>query len=151
MKKNILIVAFALLFIVNAKAQKVSSDNVPVAVKEALKKTYPIVEKLEWELDEENYQADFLLNNREKFVKYDNQGNWIQTESPITMISLPKAVRKSINKKYNGYNINESLKLEKPSGTFYLIELSKSNLLYDVTLTDKGVFTKQEQQGKAKE
>jgi uncharacterized membrane protein YkoI len=151
MKKNILVIAVALLFVVNVKAQKISSENVPAVVKEAFKKAYPIVEKLEWELDEENYQADFTLNNREKFVKYDNQGKWIQTESPITIISLPKAVRKSINKKYNGYNINESLKLENSSGTFYLIELSKSNLVYDVTLTDKGLFTKQEQQGEIKE
>lgn len=151
MKKNILVIAVALLFIVNAKAQKVSSDNIPVAVKEAFEKAYPIVEKLEWELDEENYQADFLLNNRERFVKYDNQGKWIQTESPITIISLPRAVRKSINRKYKGYNINESLKLENASGTFYLIALSKSNLIYDVTLTDKGIFTKQEQQGEKKE
>jgi hypothetical protein len=140
MKKTILL-PFALLVSLHMNAQKTAVDNVPPPVVTAFKTAYPTAEKAQWELDEENYEVGFVLNKQEKSAHYTANAQWLRTETPVRVLDVPKAVKKTASKNFKGYGIVEPVKVETDKGIYYKMELSKDDLTFDVTITETGEMT----------
>jgi len=140
--KRIILLPFALFSFVHAYAQKTSVENVPAPVVEKFKTTYPTAEKVQWELDEDNYFAGFVLNKQEKSAHYSADGKWLRTETPVRILDVPKAVKKEAYKNFKNYQIIEPFKVETESkGTYYKMELTKDDLTYLVEITEAGEMT----------
>jgi hypothetical protein len=140
MKKTILL-PFALLVSLCMNAQKTAVDNVPPPVVTAFKTAYPTAEKVQWELDEENYEVGFVLSKQEKSAHYTASAQWLRTETPIRVLDVPKVVKKAASKNFRGYAIIEPVKVETDKGTHYKMELTKDDLTYDVVITESGEMT----------
>ena len=142
MKRTVLL-PFALFSCLHIYAQKTSADNVPAPVVEKFKTTYPAAEKVQWELDEENYFAGFTLNKQEKSAHYSADGKWLRTETPMRILEVPKVVKKEAYRNFKNYQIIDPVKIETDGkGNYYKMELTKDDLTYEVEITEAGEMTK---------
>src|SRR5438045_1642874 len=82
-----------------AFGQPLPADKVPANVHEGFKKKFPSVDKVEWKLkSDKNYEAEFKLKDAEVAAKFNDKGTWLETETAIDQIALPKAVLAAISK-----------------------------------------------------
>ena len=151
MKKIILGLSFAVLFFNSSFSQKIAKENIPAAVQDAFKARFSIAEKVEWEMDYDNYQSDFTVGNADFSATFDKDGKWLKTESFIKASTLPKNIKNFIAKNFPGYKEDETEKVETPEkGVTYDMELSKDDLTYDVSISEAGVLLRHEQKGATK-
>jgi|SRR3954464_5136882 hypothetical protein len=142
MKRTILL-PLALFSCMHVYAQKTSVDNVPAPVVEKFKATYPTAEKVQWELDEEEFFAGFVLNKKEKSAHYAADGKWLRTETPVKILDIPKVVKQTAYKNFKNYSIVEPVKVETDGkGNYYKMELTKDDLTYYAEISEAGELTK---------
>jgi hypothetical protein len=122
--------------------QKTSAEHVPPAVVTTFQTAYPKAEKIQWELDEEDYMAGFVLSKTEKSAHYSADGKWLRTETLIRVLDVPKPVKRAASKNFRGYTIIEPVKVETEKGTYYKMELTKDDLTYEVEIKENGEITK---------
>ncbi len=141
--KKLILLPFAFFVSIHVNAQKTSADNIPAPVLATFKSAYPTAEKIQWELDEEDYMAGFIMSKQEKSAHYNTAGKWLRTETPVRVLDVPKVVKKGASKNFKAYTIVEPVKVETPDkGIYYKMELTKDDLTYEVEITDAGELTK---------
>lgn len=137
--KNLIMVVLAVTLVTTAYTQNISSDKVPAPVSSAFKSKFPKAESVKWEMENgKDFEASFKISGSEQSVVFDASGSWIETETEIKTSALPQTVSSSIAKQFSGYKIKESEKVEKQTGTFYEVELSKDKSILEVTFSIKG-------------
>ena len=102
MKKIILAISFSALFFNCSFSQNISKENLPVSVSDAFKAKFSIAEKTGWEMDYDNYQANFVVGNADFSATFDKDGKWLKTESFIKPSALPKNIKNFIAKNFPG-------------------------------------------------
>jgi len=112
--KNIMIVmVVAIMCHTNIKAQTISADKVPAAVKEAFKAKFPAAQNTSWEIERKDvYEVNFTNGKNKQAAQFDKVGKWEKTELAIEISQLPKPVSESLNKTYPGYKITECERIE---------------------------------------
>jgi len=126
-------------------AQKITDENVPPAVTDAFKIKFATAEKASWEMDYDKYESSFKMDKTDVSAKFDKDGKWLETETPVNHSNLPPAVKACLSKQFNVYKENEIEKVETPEGTNYEIEITYNELEYEVVITEKGELVKKEQ------
>lgn len=108
-------------------AQKVADAKVPAAVKAAFAKNHPGL-KAKWEMEKQNYEAEFTSKGIETSEVYAASGSLMETEVSIKSTELPTAVLA----KLKGMKIAETAKITKADGTVqYEAEVKGKDLLFD--------------------
>lgn len=152
MKKLILFIFVALIsFTVNA--QKISDDNVPQSVVSAFKAKFSIAEKTTWEMDYDNYEADFTVGKSVFSAKFDKEGKWLETRTYMKQSDLPKIIKETLLKKYgelSGYKVEEIVKVEKEKETVYLMDIIKGENTFDVEFDSEGEMIKEDKKTESK-
>lgn len=139
--KKIFILFTAVLFTCNVLAQKISSDNVPVAVVTAFKAKFSIAEKTTWEMDYDNYQADFIVGKSEFSAKFDKEGKWLETATYLKISELPKAIKDALSKKYgelSAFKVESPIKVESEKSTVYAMDIIKGESAYELVYDEAG-------------
>jgi hypothetical protein len=140
MKKITLLSAllFAFQFLL---AEKISEYNLPNDVKTIFAKMFPNQYSVKWELENGNYEAEFLLNKIETSALYSPAGQWLQTETEIKVDVLPMAVIEYVSKNLAGKKIKEASKIIDAKGNlFYEAEVNGNDYIFDT----KGNFLRTE-------
>ncbi|MBL7888638.1 MAG: PepSY-like domain-containing protein [Bacteroidia bacterium] len=120
-------------------AQKVNSDNLPEPVKTAFKAKFADVKKAKWEMDYENYEAEFKYNKNEMSAKFDKTGKWLETEYMILPSDLPQAVKEYMNSNFAGFEIKEAEKVETADkGILYELDIKKGEAKYEISISETG-------------
>jgi hypothetical protein len=127
------------------QAQKITNENVPASVSDAFKVKFTTAEKVEWEMDYDNYEADFKMNKVDVTAKFDKDGKWMETETPVNHSNLPPNVKGCLSKQFDIYKENEIEKVEKPDGINYEFKITYNGLEYEVVIADKGELVSKEQ------
>ena len=95
-------------------------ENVPAIVKTAFDQKFPNATKVSW--DKENateWEAEFNMDGKEYSANFDANGNWKETEYEISKSDIPTAVKSTLDKDFDGYNIEEAEMSETSDGTVY--------------------------------
>ena len=122
-------------------AQKIKEADVPAAVKEGFKKSFPTAKVKEWEKEDDNFEAEFDLKKVETSALFDANGNLIQTEVEITLKELPKAIIDYLSKNEAGKKIKEAAKITDNKGVIsYEAEVTEADYIFD----SAGNFIKKE-------
>ena len=117
--KNVLIV-IALFALVNLNSCCQNSEEIPDGVKTAFSQEFPDATQLEWVMENNNeLEAEFMLNGTEYSATYDASGNWMETEYEITESEIPAAVKATLDNEFTGYKIEESELSETAKGKVY--------------------------------
>lgn len=145
--KKLLFIFSAAFISLNMNAQKITADNVPSSVTTAFKAKFSIAEKTTWEMDYDNYEADFTVGKTDFSAKFDKDGKWLETDTYLKPSELPKIVKETLSKKYgelSGYKIDEAMKVEKEKEMTYEMVVIKGENTYDVEFSEDGEMTKEE-------
>lgn len=137
--RKILTAAMALLCN-TAFAQKIDAGKLPRMVPVAFNKTFPGARNVQWEKEKGNYEANFTQDGKKMAATYDDKGEWLETESPVTLTSLPEEIRAYLDKNYKGQAIKETTIIKTKTVTKYEVALKGKDLIFD----DKGKFLKSE-------
>lgn len=60
-----------------------ADDNLPAKMGAALKKMYPNATNVEWERMADCYVAEFIIDNEEIDVWFNNDAQWVMTETDV--------------------------------------------------------------------
>lgn len=125
MKNNLLFVA-AVLLAAPAFAQK---ESVPAVVKAEFAKRYPGAQRVKWEKEETNFEAEFRLGNEEMSAVFDAKGNQLEAEKEIQVSQLPDAVQAYL--KREGKKIKEAAEITNAKGQrFFEAEAGGKDYLF---------------------
>lgn len=138
MRKKIYILLPAFTMCFQMFAQKITEENVPVMVSDAFKVKFTTAEKVQWEMDYDKYEAYFKMNKIDVSAKFDKDGKWLETETPVNHSNLPPNVKNCLTKQFDIFKENEIEKVEKPEGTIYDFKITSNGLEYEVVVDEKG-------------
>jgi len=135
MKKMIFLSFAAIsLFSTFCHAQKLSEAKVPAAVKSAQERKFPGITKIAWSKEENDFESEFTLNGKTMSAIYDPNGNWIETETAITVTALPQPILKYISQHMAGMRIKEAARVDKADGSIaYEAETGNTDYVFDAT------------------
>jgi hypothetical protein len=143
MKKNlwsmtVLIVAFS----INVNAQNIKAGEVPAVVKSALAKKYPEANKVSWEKEKGNYEANWGgKSGEDNSAVFTPSGEFVEIVRAIQVSDLPKVVAPYIKAHYDGAKIKEAGRVTDAAGKItYEAEVKGSDLIFD----EKGNFIKKD-------
>lgn len=135
MKKIIIMAAAMLLFI-----PAIHATEVPDAIENAFRQKFPEAKKVKWEREKnKDYEASFLLNNKEVSAVYSPEGELKETETAIAVADLPAALVSVLNKKYPGAVIKEAEKVERADASvLYEVEIKFNKKEKELLLDAEG-------------
>lgn len=126
-------------------AQTIQPKNVPAPVQAGLKKYLPMALMVEWEKEDSNYEANFVLKDtmgrlRSSSAIFDKAGMLLEIEITITKDELPSGVLDYVNSNYGHPKIKEISQVTKFVGPkTYEIEIKGKELIFD----SEGKFIKE--------
>jgi len=135
------IFSFLLLasFVIQAKAQKLKTKDVPQPVLNAFKDSFPNVKKAYWGKDSIHYHVGFFYLKAPGSVTYDITGKRIISEMQLPVEDLPQSIVEYVQKKYPGEIVKEAAQIITGEGTVtYEVEINDLDLIFDA----KGNFIK---------
>ena len=141
-KVSILLLGLVMIF-TQACAQ--NNSKVPAKVKAAFTQKFPTAKKAKW--DKENateWEVEFKMNGKEYSANYTSDGVWKETEYEIKKSDIPAAVKQTLNKEFNGYDMEESEISETPEGKVYEFALEKNDKDLEVAIAPNGTVVKKE-------
>jgi uncharacterized membrane protein YkoI len=121
---------FSILILLSVTAcskECLHQSQIPPVVKENFSRLYPGVSVDKWEMNGENYEAEFSEGKKETKVLFDDSGNFVSSEKEIKNAGLPDAVIEYCDSKFAGY------KMKDPA----IITDSNGNISYEVELRNK--------------
>lgn len=143
--KKYMLTAMAVIGSTLLFAQEIPAEKVPAEVKTAFQSKFPEAKKVEWEMEEGNYEAEFKMNGKEMSATFDAKGIWKETETEIKVKDLPKAVSTMLAGEFPGYKIDEACKVESAEhGSCYEVEIEKGDEEMEVLLKADGTILKKE-------
>jgi hypothetical protein len=119
------------------------SPNHDVAPTDALlqkfQRDFSNAHNVEWESNDEIYEAEFDIQFREFAAYYDKEGNLLMYKQDIQENELPADIKTAATTKYPAYRFEDIQKIVKGTEVFYEIELelNESEVTMLVTSTGK--------------
>lgn len=137
MKKLMLI----LLSVIVAASAGAQDKKTPDVVKNAFKKEFPQITKVDWGMENGLYEAEFTINGKEASANYSKDGVLKEFEMAIEKKDLPAGVLEYVKSHFDGYRITETAKItdDKNVVTFE-VEVTKSGKSSDLIFDTKGNF-----------
>lgn len=118
--------------------------EVPDAIENAFKQKFPNAKKVKWEKENKTeYEASFMLDNKEMSAVYNSDGSLKEIETEIAVTELPKAVSDALNKNYPNAKVHEAAKIERSDNSVvYEAEIKVNGKKTDVLFDPNGNQTK---------
>ena len=122
--KKIIFVAVAFIC---AYATSFAQSKTPNAVTTTFNQKFPNASNVKW--DKENaheYEASFVWKGEKHSANFNDTGEWLETESPITFNQLPEKVQTAFNASHKVTTIKAVAKIETSKGqTQYEVEIKQ--------------------------
>ena len=134
--KKFLLVALAAIFTTCSFGQKTSKDNIPQVVKDALKKSFSTAQNEKWEKEDQNFEAEFKLNNDEVSALFSPEGKLLETEVEMAIGDLPSPIVNYVSKNLSGKKIKEASKITDAAGKVsFEAEVGGKDYIFDASGT----------------
>lgn len=116
-----------------------AQTNVPTVVKDAFSNNFPDAQSVEWEAEDGEYEAEFVLDGKKMQASFNASGAWLETETAIKKSALPAVVQQAIANGFAGFSIQEVEQLSTPEwSNAYEVELKKGKETVEVVFSDTG-------------
>ena len=112
---------------------------IPQAITDAINEMYPGATILEFDQEKNGFDVDILHNNIYKDVYFNSSNEWLFTEWDIMVTEIPVAVMNAYKASdYKDYRLEDVELIQKPAGTFYVLELEKGDNDVKMTISAEG-------------
>ncbi|EIJ39311.1 Protein of unknown function (DUF2874) [Galbibacter orientalis DSM 19592] len=143
MKKAILGIGLLFLAITAVAFTTRNQEKVPQTVKNAFAKKFPTAKKVDWGKESnDEWEAEFKMDNREYSANFLQNGTWMETEHEIEKSEVPNTVISSLKSNFPGYDIESAEMTETTDGKFYEFEIEKGNSEMEVVIDNNGKVVK---------
>jgi uncharacterized protein YjiK/uncharacterized membrane protein YkoI len=109
--------------------------DLPDAVKVRFTETYPTAAKIDWDVEQDNYEAEFEVSGRERTALFSAEGTLLRYTEEIEEQYLPDAALEEIRANFEQYKLDEVHRVQENKNTFYEVELEQNDqdrvLLFD--------------------
>lgn len=109
---------------------------------------YPDAQEVEWEDEDGYWEVEFVTYQDGYAVEhealFDMEGNWIMTETEISVNDIPQYVFDALAaSEYASAQLedDEADFIETPAGSWYVLELEMGDLEYEVAVSETGEIT----------
>ncbi|MFH0896027.1 MAG: PepSY-like domain-containing protein [Bacteroidota bacterium] len=117
--------------------------EVPEVVKAAFEKKFPGIKEVQWGKEDDAYEAEFEMKEKEMSANFDAKGILLATETEMDVKELPKAISDYFAKNVKDAVIKEAAKITDAKGVVtYEVEVNDTDYLFDA----KGVFVKKSEE-----
>jgi hypothetical protein len=142
MSKRLLLVIVIVFAIMHGKAQDLKTKDVPAVVKSALAKKYPQANKVSWEKEKGNYEANWGgKSGEDNSVVFTPAGTFVEIVKAISTTELPKTIGPYVKEHYKGAKIREAGRVTDAAGKImYEVEIKGADLIFD----ENGNFIKKD-------
>ena len=129
----------------------------PKVVKDAFQAKFKTAQNVDWETEEDEWEAEFRMDGKKMSSSFDMSGNWLETETRIKKKDVPAQVFKSIALQFDGFEIEGIEGNETPDFKGYEIRLEKEEIMVEILCSAEGKITikkvkeSDEDEGKEKE
>ena len=113
----------------------------PKEVQSAFSKIFAAASEIEWDQEDNEWEAEFELNGNETTACFDNSGSWLETETEVKKKDVPAEIYKAVVLKFNGWEIKEIVRIENTGFKGYELELKEEDTRTEVLVTDAGELT----------
>lgn len=118
--------------ILTAFSQNKNEFEIPEQVIKTVQNLYPEIRKPEWEKENDMYEVEFELNEKEISIKMNENGEVVEKEEEIEIRELPTPIHEFLKSNYQSVKIDEVSKVTlKEGATMYEIEMKDQELLFD--------------------
>ena len=146
------VLMIVILLAISLYPQANDSLQAPANVVSAFKTVHPKAQKITWDKEGLNYEADYEEDGDNYSVIINTLGKILETEKEITPAELPSGVIKYISDNYKGYTLTGAARIEDNSGNVtYEAEINKGNSFKDVMFDQNGKPLKLKKESKENE
>lgn len=139
--KHVFLFSIGLFTLSCSNAQKPTKETIPASVKEAFAKKYPAAKVMEWEVEENGFEAEFKMKKVEMSANFDKDGAFMEEETEIKTSELPDSVKEYCTKTYPDHKLTEAAKIIDANGKLmYEAEMKKGKVHFDVLFDSSGNF-----------
>lgn len=132
MKVKLTILVLMVIGLIVTGCSKDDNDHTPnMNVVSAFNARYPDARQVKWDTKAGYHIADFINGSSNAEAWYDDSGNWIATETELSLKTLPIAVQNSFGfSQYANWNIDDVSMLERDLAPepVYIIEAEKGDV-----------------------
>ena len=128
--------------------EAVDTAEVPAAVVHSLEQRYPGARHVEWELEDDEYEAEFSWRDwAEMEAAFEPHGAWISSDFVITLADLPEKARSYVVAQ-EGYEVLEVERIERNgSPDLYEVELGSKLMKWECAFDAEGNLLTREREG----
>lgn len=116
------------------------AQEVPLNIKDAFKIEYEGATKVQWSLNELDYDVNFYHTEQNKTAKFDEEGNWLETKiRDVKENNLPLKVSVVIKAKYPESVIKNIIEIQSRRNLVtYEMFIYQDDLLYFLKIKNDG-------------
>lgn len=119
-------------------------ENVPKPIRTSFASKYPDVEEITWKpVSTGVWQAGFSMYHKDYTAKFNESGNWLETDHNIIRAAVPLGIKLSLHDYFKDYEIEEVFVAEKENGEFYEMEILAHGHEYEVEADADGKLLKE--------
>lgn len=101
-------------------------SGLPQAVQEFLAQHYPDARIVDTELERGQYEVEIVDGRTVRELRFDADGNWLETRTEVRVSSLPAAVLDAVRtSQYGSWQIEDADLVQTPDGEWYEVELEE--------------------------
>ena len=128
--------------------ETVDTAEVPAAVVHSLEQRYPGARHVEWEFEDDEYEAEFSRRDGTKIeAAFRLNGAWISSDFVITLADLPEKARAYVDAQ-EGYEVLEVERIERNgSPDLYEVELGSTLMKWECAFDAEGNLLTREREG----
>ncbi|MBS2100968.1 PepSY-like domain-containing protein [Carboxylicivirga linearis] len=113
----------------------------PKKVETSFTQKFSNAQSPEWEQEGDEWEVEFKLSGNEMSASFDNNGKWLETESEVKKKDVPAEIFKAVTLKFEGWEIEEIERIEKPDFKGYEIALEKEETETEILVSDSAEIT----------
>ena len=115
-------------------------SQVPKAVQLAFKLRYPGIRPLFWFQLNDDYEAQFLSQERTTSVEFSKTGHWINTEKVLTEEDFPVQIMDYVRRNFPDYELDTVIEEDSPIGKYYDVTIIYEDLDQELVFDFRGNF-----------
>ncbi|MBA9077022.1 MULTISPECIES: PepSY-like domain-containing protein [Rufibacter] len=108
-------------------SQKITPENLPSVVKNAVHSKFPAAQVVEWEKEGSLFEAEFAIGQTEYTALVDGTGNIVKSKQELTAADLPAEIAMTLKKDFQAYLVEDVERVEQQGQVYFQVELENNN------------------------
>lgn len=144
MKRIVLLMLMLLPLCAVAQKEDIRESKVPEVVLKNFTSKYPKAQDREWKVKNDEYEVDFMIDDKKYEAKYEADGRWKKTSINMSKRDVPEVVMKAVKTtQFAKWMVDDAELVQTPEyATLYLVKLVKGFKIMELLYTPQGELLK---------